>query len=301
MHTTHDHHHHVDFGNAFKIGIALNVAFVVIEAVCGVLFDSVSLLADAGHNLSDVIGLLLAYFAFRLAKRKPTAEYTYGLGSSTIIASAVNGAILFMAVGGIVWEAIGRFSQPVEVVGAGIIWVAAIGVVINTATALLFVKGQSHDLNIKGAFLHMAADAAVSLGVVVAGIVIVYTGWMWIDPLVSLIIAGIILIGTWGLFRDSMRLLSHGVPKGIDVDKVESFLLDLPGVEAIHDLHVWALSTTHTALTVHLVKPSIQDEDQFLADVCKSLHDRFEIVHSTIQIERCAINSQCKLVSKDKP
>ncbi len=300
MHT-HEHHHHVDFGNAFKIGISLNVAFVIIEAVCGIWFDSVSLLADAGHNLSDVISLFLAYFAFQLSKRKPSAAFTYGLGSSTIIASSVNGAILFMAVGAIVWEAIGRFSQPVNVVGVGMIWVAAIGVVINTATALLFVSGRHHDLNIKGAFLHMAADAAVSLGVVVAGIVIVFTGWMWVDPLVSLIIAGIILVGTWGLFRDSMRLLSHGVPKEIDVSKIETYLMELPGVDAVHDLHVWALSTTHTALTVHLVRPTVQNEDEFLAQLCSSLNSRFGIEHSTIQIERCAISSQCKLVSKDKP
>ncbi len=297
---SHNCHQPVDFGNAFKVGIALNVVFVLIEAVCGFLFHSVSLLADAGHNLSDVFGLLLAYVGFRLATVKPSARFTYGLGSSTILAATLNGAILLLVVGGIAWEAIGRFNDPTDVYGSGIIWVAAIGVIINTGTAMLFFRGRSHDLNIKGAFLHMMADAIVSLGVVVAGTIIMWKGWMWIDPFVSLMIATVILYSTWELFRDSLMLLSHGVPKGVDVNKVRRFLAELPGVEAVHDLHIWALSTTKTAMTVHLVKPEIGDADQLLAKIANTMQDEFGVDHCTVQIELNPDKLGCKLVPDEE-
>lgn len=301
---SHDHHRNchapTDFGNAFKIGIVLNVAFVIIEIVCGLLFNSVSLLADAGHNLSDVFGLLVAYIGFRLATVKPSARFTYGLGSSTIFASTINGAILMMAVGGITWEAIGRFRHPAEVHGGGIIWVAAIGVVINTATAMMFFKGRAHDLNVKGAYLHMMADAVVSLGVVLAGAIILWKGWSWVDPLVSLIIAAVICYSTWDLFCDSLTLLSHGVPAGIDAHEVRSYLADLPGVDSVHDLHIWALSTTKTAMTAHLVKRTLEDSDPLLARISQEVHEKFGIDHTTVQIETSPETFVCKLVSDDE-
>ena len=282
---THDHAP-ADYNRAFAIGVALNVIYIVVEATYGFLAGSLALLADAGHNLSDVLGLLLAWGANYLVQRKPTQRHTYGWRKSSILAALSNAIILLVAMGGIAWEAVRRFSDPAPVAGKTIIIVAAIGVVINTATALLFLSGRKKDLNIRGAFLHMAADAGVSAGVVVAGVVILATGWLWIDPVVSLVITAIILIGTWGLLRDSFNLALDAVPAGIDPEAVKSYLADLPGVNGVHDLHIWAMSTLETALTVHLLKPDARDDDTLIEQASRELHDRFGIEHITIQWER---------------
>ena len=284
-----DHGHaSANYDKAFAIGIALNVSYVVVEAVFGALSHSLALVADAGHNLSDVLSLLLAWGASRLSQMQPTKRYTYGLRSSSILASLINAIILLIAMGAIAWEAIRRFNQPQEIPGGTVMAVAAFGVVINAATALLFVKGRESDLNIKGAFLHMAADAGVSLGVVIAGFAIIRTGLYWIDPLTSLIIVAIIAIGTWGLLRDSARLALHAVPPNIDANKVKAYLAALPKVVGVHDLHIWPMSTTETALTAHLEMPDGDRGDEFLHDICQHLHDHFKIEHCTIQIEQNA-------------
>ena len=284
-----DHGHApANYDKAFAIGIALNVSYVLVEAVFGALSHSLALVADAGHNLSDVLSLLLAWGASRLSQMQPTKRYTYGLRSSSILASLINAIILLIAMGAIAWEAIRRFNQPQEIPGSTVMAVAAFGVVINAATALLFVKGRESDLNIKGAFLHMAADAGVSLGVVIAGFAIIRTGLYWIDPLTSLIIVAIIAIGTWGLLRDSARLALHAVPPNIDANKVKAYLAALPKVVGVHDLHIWPMSTTETALTAHLEMPDGDCRDEFLHDICQHLHDHFKIKHCTIQIEQNA-------------
>lgn len=286
----HGHHGHshgpVDYNRAFAIGVALNIGFATVEAFYGYLAGSLALVADAGHNFSDVLGLLLAWGGSRLSKSRPSARRTYGLRSSSILAALFNAVILLVAVGAIAWEALRRFSDPAPVASMTIIWVALIGIVINTATALLFVSGRKDDLNIRGAYLHMAADAAVSAGVVVAGIIILYTGWSWIDPVVSLVIAAVILVGTWGLLRESVDLALHAVPAGIDPQAVNAYLSSLPGVTAVHDLHIWGMSTTETALTAHLVKPTHGDDDELIAIASKELHERFAIKHTTLQWER---------------
>jgi len=288
----------VNYDKAFAIGIALNVSYVAIEAVFGVLVHSLALVADAGHNLTDVLSLLLAWGASRLSQMQPTKRYTYGLRSSSILASLVNAIILLIAIGAIAWEAIRRFNQPQEIPGGTVMAVAAFGVVINAATALLFVKGRQSDLNIKGAFLHMAADAGVSLGVVVAGFAMSRTGLYWIDPLTSLVIVAIIAVGTWGLVRDSARLALQAVPPGIDANKVKAYLAALPEVVGVHDLHIWPMSTTETALTAHLEMPNGNSGDEFLHHVCKHLHDEFKIEHCTIQIEQNA--KTCSLAPEQK-
>jgi cobalt-zinc-cadmium efflux system protein len=270
----------------FRIGIALNVGFVVVEVVFGLLADSLALLADAGHNLSDVLGLFLAAGAYYLMRRRPDERHTYGWGASSILAAVANALLLLVAVGAIGWEAIRRFGEPAAVSTSTIIWVAAVGTVINGVTAALFVRGRKEDLNIQGAFIHMAADAGVSLGVVAAGLAMQATGWTWLDPAVSLAIAAAILATTWGLLRESLHLAMGGVPSGIDVQAVRSYLRDLPGVEAVHDLHIWAMSTTGSALTAHLVKPDPEGDDALLAEATEALHRRFGIEHTTIQWER---------------
>ena len=287
-HHAHDHgpaHAPTDFGRAFAIGITLNLAYVGVQVLFGALAHSVSLLADAVHNLSDVLGLLLAWGATRLAKGLPSPRFTYGLRSSSILAALINAVVLLLVTGGIAWEALQRFLHPAPVAGITVIWVAAVGVVINAGTALLFVSGRKQDLNIRGAFLHMAADAVVSLGVVLAGLGIVLTGRLWLDPAVSLLISLSIVVGTWGLLRDSVRLALGAVPKEISIDKVREYLSGLPGVVQLHDLHVWAMSTTETALTAHLVMPLAHRDDNFIAELCESLRDEFRIEHATIQIE----------------
>ena len=292
-----NHNHHQappDYNRAFAIGVTLNVAFVVVEAVFGVLSDSLALLTDAGHNLSDVLGLLLAWGAAVLAKRRPSARRTYGFSRATIIASLFSGLLLMGAVGAIAWEAVHRLIEPAQPAGKTIMAVAAVGVVINTATALLFLSGKDRDLNIRGAFLHMAADAAVSLGVVVSGAVILAYGFAWVDPLISLVIAAVILLSTWGLLRDSLNLAVDAVPRSVDPGAVREFLTGLPGVRAIHDLHIWAMSTTDTALTAHLVMDEFPDSDRYLAEVSRVLQERFYINHPTIQLERHDSGNICR-------
>jgi cobalt-zinc-cadmium efflux system protein len=284
-----------DYSRAFAVGVALNVGFVVCEAVFGIMADSMALLADAGHNLSDVLGLLLAWGASYLVRLQPTSRRTYGWRSSSIMAALINAVLLLVAVGGIATESARRILSPEPVAGKTVIVVALIGVLINTGTALLFLSGRKKDLNIRGAFLHMAADAAVSAGVAAAGVAILLTGRLWIDPVVSLAIAAVILVGTWGLLRESLALVMHAVPKGIDTDTVAAYLETLPGIEAVHDLHIWAMSTTETALTVHLVKPAPAGDDEMINRISGDLRDRFDIDHVTIQWERthdpCRCNS----------
>ncbi|MEO8440092.1 MAG: cation diffusion facilitator family transporter [Spartobacteria bacterium] len=284
---SHSHQHQTDFGRAFAIGILLNTGFIAAEVVFGLLSDSLTLLADAGHNLSDVMGLLIAWGAINLERRSPTKRFTYGLRRTSVLAALANAILLLVSVGAIAWEAIRRLRDPAPVAGLTIIWVAALGVLINGITAWLFVGGRKGDLNIRGAFLHMAADAAVSAGVVVAGILILQTGWSLIDPISSLLIVVIILIGTWGLLRDSINLVLDAVPRGIDPGAVQTFLEALPGVEGIHHLHVWGLSTTETACTAHVVKREPQLDDQLLKTIAHELHERFGIEHTTIQFELC--------------
>lgn len=289
------HDHQIDnYNTAFALGIILNIIFVVIEAGYGVTAGSLALMADAGHNLSDVLGLLLAWGACFLATKPATEKRTYGFHKVTIMASSVSAILLLVALGGIVWESIGRFFNPQPIEGTTVIVVAAIGVVINTATALLFVSGQKHDLNIRGAFLHMAIDAGVSLGVVVAGIIISVTGWLLIDPLISLFIVVVVLIGTWSLLRDSMNLSIDSVPKNIDITGIRKYLASLENISQVHDLHVWPMSTTEVALTVHLIMVDDSLNNGFLLKLQKQLHDSFGIEHSTIQVER-QDNDPCML------
>lgn len=297
MSHTHTHHHHEvnNYNRSFAIGIALNIIFVIVEVSYGLLADSLALIADAGHNLSDVMSLMLAWGAGYLATKHPTHKRTYGLRKVTIMASLLSAVLLLVALGGIAWESIERLSSPQPVDGVIIIVVAAIGVLINTATALLFVKGQKHDLNIRAAYLHMAADAAISLGVVVAGIAIIITGWIWLDPVISLFIVVAILVGTWQLLRDSIDLSIDAVPQGIDIIHIQNYLKGLENVTDIHDLHVWALSTTETALTVHLVSTLEVIDNRFLQEIQKYLHHHFNISHTTIQIENEAGDYHCVL------
>ncbi|MEO7168271.1 MAG: cation diffusion facilitator family transporter [Chthoniobacterales bacterium] len=289
---SHSHSNQVDFGRAFAIGILLNTAFIGAEVTFGLLSDSLTLLADAGHNLSDVMGLLIAWGATSLERRSPTKRFTYGLRRTSVLAALANAILLLVSIGAIAWEAIRRFNQPAPVAGLTMIWVAALGVVINGLTAWMFVSGRKGDLNIRGAFLHMSADAAVSAGVVVAGFIILQTGWSLIDPITSLVIVVIILIGTWGLLRDSINLVLDAVPRGIDPGAVQEFLEQLPGVNAIHHLHVWGLSTTETACTAHVVKREPQLDDRLLKQIAHELHERFGIEHTTIQFELC-VDSDC--------
>ena len=291
----HGHHHNMpDYSRAFALGVALNLGFVLVEALFGWVADSLALLTDAGHNLSDVLGLLLAWGANALASRRPSARRTYGFSRATILASLASGLLLLMAVGAIVWEAMHRLIQPVEPVGRIIMIVAFIGVIINSLTALLFVGGKNRDLNIRGAFLHMAADAAVSVGVVVSGALIWMFDLAWVDPVISLLIAAVIFISTWGLLRDSLNLAVDAVPREVDPDAVRTFLLTLPGVADLHDLHIWGMSTTDTALTAHLVMHDMPADDVFLHEVSKSLEQRFQIHHATIQLERGDAGVDCQ-------
>ena len=290
----HDHHHRfMNYDRAFALGVALNVGFVIVEAAYGIMAGSLALLADAGHNLSDVLGLLLAWGANYLVRRKPTGRRTYGWRKSSILAALINAVILLFALGGIAWEAIRRLGAPVPVAGKTIIFVALAGVVINTVTALLFFSGRKSDLNIRGAFLHMAADAGVSAGVVIAGAAILFTGTLWIDPAISLFITGIILLGTWRLLRDAFDMAMDAVPRGIDPEAVRAYLSSLSGVNGVHDVHIWAMSTRETALTAHLIKPDPKDDDSLIEKASKELHDQFGIDHITLQWERIPSTNQC--------
>jgi cobalt-zinc-cadmium efflux system protein len=294
-HHGHDHGHHRHHGShhaaptshraAFAIGTALNLAFALTELGVGVFANSLALISDALHNFSDVVGLLLAWGAAWLATWRPTASHTYGYRRVSILAALGNAALLFAATGAILTEAVRRLLEPEPVATGLVLWVAAIGIAINTATALLFMRGRHHDINIRGAFLHMVGDAAVSLAVVVAALLIGWTGRLWLDPAVSLAVAAVILATTWGLTRDALNLAVDAVPPGIDCDAVRAFLAGLPGVTEVHDLHIWAMSTTETALTVHLVRPDAGLDDRLLNDTCHTLDHRFGIHHATIQIE----------------
>lgn len=295
----HGHSHEpTSYNRAFIISVALNTGFVIIEAVYGIFANSLALLADAGHNLSDVLGLLFAWGASILARRLPTPRRTYGLRRSSILAALLNAILLLVASGAIAWEAIRRFVEPSPVSGGTIIGVAAVGIVINTVSALMFMSGRENDLNIRGAFLHLVADAVVSLGAVLAGIAIVTTGWLWFDPVISLIIVVVIVVGTWQLLQESINLVTDAVPAGIEPLAVRTYLTELPGVTGVHDLHIWGMSTTETALTVHLIMPDGHPGDAFLVEVNKELHDHFSIEHTTIQIEFGNPNYPCVLANE---
>jgi cobalt-zinc-cadmium efflux system protein len=282
----HDHDHAPpDFGRAFLIGILLNAGFILLEVVFGVLSNSLALLADAGHNISDVLGLLLAWVATLLARRAASSRRTYGWKRATVLAALFNALLLLVGVGAIVWEAVGRFRDPAHIEGGTVIWVAGLGILVNGATALLFMSGRKTDLNVRGAFLHMAADAGVSLGVMVSGVVIFFTNWTWLDPVVSLLVAFFILVSTWELFTDSLNLSMDAVPEHIDPAAVRAYLAGLPEVEEVHHLHIWPLSTTEVALTAHLVKRDPAIDDALLARIREDLRHRFSIAHPTIQFE----------------
>ena len=295
MSAGHDHHHPApaDFDRAFGIGIGLNLAFVGVEAFYGWKIDSLALLADAGHNLSDVIGLVLAWLAALAGRLRPDARHTYGWKRASILAAFVNALLLLVAMGSLAWEAVQRLQTPQTVEGVTIMVVAGIGIVVNGATALLFMRGSQQDLNIRGAFLHMAADALVSAGVVVAGALALRFGWDWLDPVTSLLIAAVIVAGSWSLFRQSTHLLFDGVPESVDLHAVQAFLQSLPGVTQVHDLHVWAMGTSQVALTAHLVMPQGQTDDAFLRHATEQLQHRFEIGHVTIQVVRVPFTQSC--------
>jgi cobalt-zinc-cadmium efflux system protein len=303
----HQHHHHDhshahghaghshapdSFGFAFAVGVVLNAGFVAAEVIFGYAANSLALISDAVHNFSDVIALLLAWAAVWLARKRPTQQHTYGYRRASILAALINAGLLLIAVGGIAVEAINRIREPADVAGWTVVLVATLGIVVNGGTALLFMRGRHGDLNIRGAYLHMAADAGVSLGVVVAAFAIMLTGWQWVDPAISLCIAAVVLASGWGLAKDSVNLALDGVPKGIELAEVEVYLGQLQGVTEVHDLHVWAMSTSETALTAHLVRPGGY-EDSFLHGVCEELSHRFKIHHATLQIE--AGSDVCKL------
>lgn len=281
-------HDHVgdDFTRAFAVGIALNVAIVIIELVCGFLANSMALIADGGHNMSDVLGLVVGWAGTVMAKKSPSPRFTYGLKKASILAALINGLFLLVAVGAIAAEAINRLVRPSPAEPRTMIWVAAVAIIVNVASALLFARGRAHDINVRAAFQHMAADAAVSAAVVFAGLVILWTGQLWVDPAMSLAVAGVILWGSLGLMRESLGMSLMGVPTGIEVDQVNGALGELHGVETVHDLHVWPLSTTENALTAHLVAPDVPSTDALLQAARAMLHDRFRIEHCTLQIER---------------
>ncbi|MCK1540552.1 cation transporter [Bradyrhizobium sp. 147] len=303
----HDHAHglghaHVhaptSFGKALAIGISLNIALVVAEAVYGYIGNSTALLADAGHNLSDVLGLVVAWGASIAARRAPSGRFTYGLRASTILAALANAAFLLVATDAIGWEAILRLREPEPVAGVTVMVVAGIGILINGFTAMLFARGRKDDINIEGAYLHMAADAAVSLGVVVSAALIMWTGWLWLDPLTSLVICAIILWSTTSLLRGSIDMSMAAAPKSTDLAAIRAFLLARPGVSAIHDLHVWPISTTETALTCHLVMPAGSTGDAFLMETAQLLKTSFRIGHTTLQVET-HLDNGCALAPDD--
>ncbi len=297
----HGHHHHghahgaADFGRAFAIGVALNGAYVIAEAGYGLFANSLALLADAGHNAGDVVSLGLAWLAAWLSRRAPTARYTYGLASSSILAALANAVLLTLVTGAIAWEAILRLMHPQAPAGLVMIGVAAAGILVNGATALMFAAGRQRDLNVRSAFQHMAADALVALGVVATGAAIVLTHWLWLDPVISLVISGVIVWGTWSLLREALALALAGVPANVNRAGVLEYLTGLPGVTEVHDLHIWGMSTTETALTAHLVRPGAPLDDALLAEICGELRRRFAVHHATLQVENGSIDHPCDL------
>jgi cobalt-zinc-cadmium efflux system protein len=282
---SHSHHGPKTYDRAFLIGITLNTGFVIAEAAYGFLSNSLALLADAGHNLSDVLGLLLAWAAASLARRQPSARFTYGMKRTPILASLANAMLLLAASGAIVYEAVNRLRSPAPVEEMTVVWVALVGILINGATALGFLSGRKNDINIRGAFLHMVADAVVSLGVVLSGLLVLYTDWLWIDPAVSILVALVIVVGTWSLLKESVSLSLDAVPSNVDRAAIEAYLAGLPGVSEVHDLHIWPMGTTEVALTAHLVRPGATLDDGLLAEACRILAARFGINHATLQIE----------------
>ena len=287
-HLDHNHPHAVPkhITKAFLVGLILNIAFVVIEAIAGLYTHSLSLLADAGHNLSDVASLALVLFANKIAMKQANDKYSFGYKQSTVLVALVNGGILLFALGAVAYEAVIRISNPQTIEGGVVAAIAGVGIVINSISAFLFFRDKEKDLNVKGAYLHMASDAVISLGVVIAGIVIIYTGWFWLDSIVSLILVIVVVIGTWGLLKESLRLTLNGVPTDIDMGEVKNYFLSLRGVSEVHDLHIWAISTTETALTIHLVIPNDILDDVIYKNIRENLHHKFNIAHSTIQIEK---------------
>jgi cobalt-zinc-cadmium efflux system protein len=303
-HHGHDHHDHdhgvhghapASFGRAFAFGIGLNLIYVVTEAGYGIVAHSLALLADAGHNLGDVLGLATAWTAFQLGKRLPSRRFTYGFGRSSVMAALGNAVVLLIVTGGIAWEALRRLMAPEPSGGLTIIVVAAIGIAVNGTTALLFMAGRKGDLNIRGAFLHMASDALVSLGVVVAGALILATGWLWLDPAISLIVSTVIVAGTWSLLQASVNLSLDAVPAGIEHAAVDAYLAGITGVVEVHDLHIWGLSTTEAALTAHLICDDAAGKEALLPEICGTIRERFGIGHVTIQIETPAVATLCAL------
>jgi cobalt-zinc-cadmium efflux system protein len=296
-HAGHSHAHApvAGHGRAFALAVALNVAIVVVQAVYGVIAHSTALLADAGHNLSDVLGLLLAWGATWLVARRPSARYTFGYGSSSILASLANAALLLFACGVIVAEAIGRLINPAPVAGLVVFVVATVGVVVNGFSAWLFMRGQKDDLNIRGAFLHMAADAAISAAVAISGLVILYTNWTWLDPVMSLLVVAVVVYGTWGLLRDSVRMALDAVPPGVDLQRIRDYLAGQPGVTDVHDLHVWALSTTGNALSAHLVMPAGHPGDESIDGIVVTLRERFSMHHATLQVDLGTTEHRCAM------
>jgi cobalt-zinc-cadmium efflux system protein len=301
----HDHHGHtggrqhehagLDYGRAFAIGIALNLLYVAGGAVAGIISGSLALLADAGHNLGDVLSLSLSWGAAVLSRRRPSDRFTYGLRSSSILAALANAIILLVVTGGISWEAVGRLSHPAPVASAIVIWVAAAGILVNGVTAFLFASGSRRDLNLKSAFVHMGADTLVTAGVVATGIAIAATGWLWLDPAVSLVVSAVIVVGTWSLVKSAIGLALDAVPDGVDAAAVRAHLLGIPGVTGLHDLHIWGMSTTETALTCHLVMPDGHPGDALLNGIAQQLHHDFGIHHATIQIELADTEEVCVL------
>ena len=292
------HHHHGDPGSqgqTFVVAIGLNTIFVVVEFVYGFIANSTALMADAGHNLSDVLGLLLALGAAIMARKTPSGRFTYGLRSTSILAALTNAMFLMVACGGIALEAVQRFAQPHVVAGLTVTLVATVGIFVNGISAWLFVKGSKGDLNIRGAYLHMLADAGVSLGVAIAGVAMLYTGWYWLDPVISLAIVAVIVLGTWGLLRESLQLALNAIPEHIDAAAVETYLRGCAGVTDIHDLHIWGMSTTESAMTVHLVMPQGYPGDAFMDEIMCTLQERFSIHHSTLQVEQGTTDHSCML------
>jgi len=313
-HSDHDHSHHghghghgyghhhshapASFNRAFAIGIGLNIAYVIGEAAFGVMANSLALLSDAGHNLGDVLALGLAWMASLMARKAPSARYTYGLRGSSILAALSNAVILLVVTGGIAWAAILRLLNPEPSAGITVMVVAAVGVAVNGVTAWMFASGRKGDVNVRAAFMHMASDALVAAGVVAAGAVIWFTHWMWLDPAVSLVIGAIIVLGTWSLLRESLDLALAAVPAGVDRAAVGAYLAGLPGVAEVHDLHIWGMSTTETALTAHLVRPGAAVDDTLIHEVCLELKTRFNVHHSTLQVEAGALDHPCHLADE---